>query len=221
MSDIISSGGRRLVESFRYPAVQHSTMLPPEALGLVAGDYKTRDRALQQEIATATEAARKQAFQEGVAQANANAAQAIEQERLALCQALADFAVQRKDYFRRIESQAVRLALSIARKILHREAQIDPLLLAGVVRVALEGVQRGSKLVLHTSPGSVRSWAEFCAKNLAGDRTVDVVADERLTNHQCVLEAEVGSTEIGLDAQLHEIESGFFDLLQDKMAAEL
>ena len=35
------------------------------------------------------------------------------------------------DYFRRVEGDVVSLALAIARKMLHREVQIDPLLLAG------------------------------------------------------------------------------------------
>ncbi len=220
MSDHASLWGRRPVESFRYPAVQPSGVISPGLLGLVVGDHKAREQALQQEIAAAVKAARQQGLQEGMAQANAAAAQALDEERLALGQALGDFAGQQSDYFRRVESEAVRLALSIARKILHREAQMDPLLLAGVIRVALDQMQAGSRLVLRTSPESASSWSEFCAKNLASDREVEVVPDSSLKNHQCVLQAEVGSTEVSLDAQLNEIESGFFDLLQEKVASE-
>ena len=166
------------------------------------------------------EAARKQGFQEGLAQAGAAAAKAIEQERLALQPTLRDFASRQTEYFRRVEREAVRLALFIARKILHREAQIDPLLLAGVVRVALDQMQAGSKLVLRTSPQSAGSWAEFCAKNLAAEQNVEVVPDSSLESGQCVLQADAGSAEISLDAQLREIESGFFDLLREKMETE-
>ena len=51
-------------------------------------------------------------------------------------QALELFQVERKDYFSRVESDVVQLALAIAAKILHREAQVDPLLVAALVRVA-------------------------------------------------------------------------------------
>jgi len=96
---------------------------------------------------------------------------------------------------------------------------MDPLLLAGVMRVALDQMQAGTRLVLRTSPGSARSWAEFCAKQLPvpGEQTVEVVPDSSLESHRCILQADVGSTEISLDAQLQEIESGFFDLLRDKI----
>jgi flagellar assembly protein FliH len=206
------TGSSGQVESFRYPAMQ------PSGLAFGAGDgHKARDQALQQEVGAAVEAARKQGIQEGVAQAKGAAAQVIEQERSAVAAAVRDFSQQRREYFRQVESEAVRLALSIARKVLHREAQMDPLLLAGVMRVALDQMQAGTRLVLRTSPGAARSWQEFCAKQLSvtGEQTVEVVPDSSLESHRCILQADVGSTEISLDAQLQEIESGFFDLLRE------
>ncbi len=46
----------------------------------------------------------------------------------------------------------VRLALAIARKVLHREAQMDPLLLAGVVRVALDRCRRDAGVTCTPRP---------------------------------------------------------------------
>ena len=175
-----------------------------------------RDALLQQEL----EAARKKGVQEGLAQANAAATDAVERERAVLASAVEDFVRQRTEYFRRVESEAVRLALSIARRILHREAQMDPLLLAGVVRVALDQMQAGTKLVLRTSPESARTWAEFCSRQLSDEHAIEVVPDSTLENHRCVLQAEFGSTEISLDSQLDEVESGFFDLLRGKVGTE-
>jgi len=216
LSDHVAAAPRRPVESFRYPAVPCSVSLAPELMVPGMAECKARDRALQQEIAAAVEAARKQGLQDGLARASAAAAKALEHERLALQQALRDFTSRQGEYFRRVEREAVRLALFIARKILHREAQMDPLLLAGVVRVALDQMQAGTKLVLRTSTQSAASWAEFCAKNLA-DQSVEVTPDNNLESGQCVLQAEAGSAEISLDSQLREIESGFFDLLREKL----
>ncbi len=61
----------------------------------------------------------------------------------------------------------VRLALAIARKVLHREAQLDPLLLAGVVRVALDQMQAGSRVLLRTSPDAAEPGGSS-APNIAG-----------------------------------------------------
>ena len=205
----------RAVQSFSYPVIPRGAA--PELLGLGLPEVqRSRDLAVQREIAAAVEAARKQGLQQGQAQAGAAAAQAVEQERSAVAAAVRDFEQQRTEYFRRVETETVRLALSIARKVLHREAQMDPLLLAGVVRVALDQMQAGTRLVLRTSPASARIWAEYCTQHLQKEHHIEVVPDATLEGHRCILEAEVGSTEISLDAQLGEIESGFFDLLHPK-----
>lgn len=216
----VGSGNR--VQNFRYPVIRGPGFGPQDVLDLgnSEGARKSREQARQQELATAVEAARVKGIREGEAQANRAAAQALEQERLAISAAVTEFARQRTDYFRRVESELVRLALSIARKVLHREAQMDPLLLAGVVRVALDQMQAGTQLVLRTSSEAAEAWRLFCAQPLGDKQTVEVVADSSLQGHACVLEAEVGSTEISLDSQLREIETGFFDLLRDRPGAE-
>ena len=47
-------------------------------------------------------------------------------------EALELFDAQLKGYFSRIESEVVHLALAISAKILHREAQVDPFLVAAL-----------------------------------------------------------------------------------------
>jgi flagellar assembly protein FliH len=208
----------RAVEQFHYPVIPRVGSTDRLELG-AAGTHCSRDLALEQELAAAIEAARKKGFQEGQAQANAAAVQAIEQERSALTAAARDFDRQRLEYFRHVETETVRLALSIARKVLHREAQMDPLLLAGVVRVALDQLQAGTRLVLRTSRAAAPGWREFCATELSGDRQLEVVEDDALQPYQCVLQADIGTTEISVDTQLHEIENGFFDLLREDATA--
>lgn len=215
-------GNGNRVQNFRYPVIHRPSFGAQDVLelGAVEAGRKAREQARQQELATAAEAARKKGFGEGQAQASAAAAQAIAQERSAISAAVEDFAQQRADYFRRVESELVRLALSIARKVLHREAQMDPMLLAGVVRVALDQMQAGTHLVLRTAPDAAEVWRQFCAQHLGNKQSVEVVPDSSLDGHGCVLQAEVGSTEISLDGQLQEIESGFFDLLRGRSGAE-
>ena len=55
----------------------------------------------------------------------------------------------------------VKLALAIAARVLHREAKLDPLLLAGVVRVALEKVAEDSATVLRVPLDAVAMWREI------------------------------------------------------------
>ncbi len=63
-----------------------------------------------------------------------------------------------------MESEVVQLALSIARKILHREAQIDPLLLTGIVRVALESLNDGTQVRLRANPQEIPFWRDYFSR---------------------------------------------------------
>ncbi len=205
---------RRHVQSFQYPVIASSPGGPITAPDGVAEDPRKRlDQALQQAQAAALQTALDQGRREGAAQAKAAAEQALEQSRLAVASALQEFSRQRAEYFHGVEAEVVRLAMAIAQKVLHREAQMDPLLLAGVVRVALDRMQDGTRVVLKTNPEHTDQWRHYLQASLPDSQQVEVVADTSLEKHACVLQTEVGSTEISVGQQLEEIELGFFDRL--------
>ncbi len=213
----MASPGR--VKNFHYPVMQPPMFrpLPGSGSGSEETDRKARETAMQQELAAAVATAREQGHRQGEAQARAAAEHSMDEQRRAVAAALEQFAQQRADYFRRVESEVVRLALAIARKVLHREAHLDPLLLAGVVRVALDQMEAGSRVTLRSSPDAAETWRKFCAEHCRDCRSMEVIADSTMTGPGCILQSDIGSTEISLEGQLQEIQSGFFDLLGEKM----
>jgi flagellar assembly protein FliH len=137
-------------------------------------------------------------------------------ERKAVLKACEEFVRERARYFAGVETEVVKLALAIAARVLHREAKIDPLLLTGVVRVALEKVAEDSVTVLRVPVSAVDMWREIFVASPAS--SLQVVGDERLAAGECVLDTNVGRVELGVSAQLEEIERGFFDLMQQRPA---
>ena len=105
----------------------------------------------------------------------------------------------------------VRLALAVAARILRREAQMDPLLLTGAVRVALGQLAATSELRLRVPAREADLWKETIA--LLPKLTVKplVVTDESMLLGECVIESKVGTVDLGIRSQLGEIERGFFD----------
>lgn len=150
---------------------------------------------------------------EGEARARASFEKDLAEARSQISLALRQFTTQRETYFERVEADIVQLALSIARKILHRESQIDPLLLTGVVRVALEGINRDTHVRLRANPDEVRFWRDYFTQAEDIRPTPDLIGDPSLSAGHCVLETELGSTHISFETQLKEIEQGFLDLL--------
>jgi len=134
-------------------------------------------------------------------------------------QALELFHLERKDYFSRVESEVVHLALAIAAKILYREAQVDPLLVAALVRVAVDKLHDGSTVSVRVSPAQVGKWTEYMANPLNGS-SIAIVEDSNLGPEDCILETDLGSANFSIDAQLKEVEQGFFDLLAQRPATK-
>ena len=166
-----------------------------------------RLEAVALEIQARIEAARKESREKAREEWEDELEERVVEERFRVDRVCEEFAQERKKYFADVESEVVRLALAIAARVLHRESKIDPLLLAGVVRVAVEKVEEGSATVLRVPVDEVEIWRGVASS---------VEGDERMKPGECVLVTSVGKVELGVSAQLEEIERGFFDLLQQR-----
>lgn len=186
-------------------------LLQEEAASL---DVQLRSQA--EEIAAAIELARSEAREEARCEWEEKLEKGIAEERTTILRTSEAFFRERGRYFAGVEAEVVKLALAIAERVLHREAQLDPLLLAGVVRVALEKVAEDSATVLRVPAGTTAIWREVFSTN--AETSLQIVGDERLGGGECVLETNVGRVELGVSAQLEEIERGFFDLMQQRPA---
>src|ERR1017187_4171264 len=140
-------------------------------------------------------------------------------EAAKISEALEQFQAEQKSYFSRVESDVVHLALAIAGKILHREAQVDPLLVAALVRVAVDKLHDGSSVSVRVSPEKAEKWRECLANSLNGS-TIAIIEDAHVGAEECILETDLGSANFSIDAQLKEIEQGFFDLLAQRPAVK-
>lgn len=216
-------GGKREVSRLEFlplgqPAVM-TEVVTDDAEGPLQGELAAlseRLRSQAEEMPAQIEFARK----EGRAMARLEWDQELEEriaaERNAVSKACDEFVREQARYFAGVEAEVVRLALAIAARVLHREAKLDPLLLSGVVRVALEKVAEDSATVLRVPVAAIAKWREVFAAS--PESSLQIVADERLAAGECVLETSAGKVELGVSAQLEEIERGFFDLMQQRPA---
>lgn len=128
-----------------------------------------------------------------------------------MTQLIESFAQERARYIETVEPEVVKLALAVAARILRREAQMDPLLLTGAVRVALGQLAGSTEVRLKVPPADLDLWKEAIAllPNLALKPAV--VAGEGMRLGDCTIETSMGTVDLGVRAQLGEIERGFFD----------
>lgn len=179
------------------------------------------ERRLDEERSSAIHAiavAREEGHREERHMLEENLAAERRQYRTQLLQAIEEFRLEQQRYFHRAEREVVRLALAVAARVLNRESQLDPLLLAGAVRVALDKLGDSTSVVMRVPPLEVAPWKELL--RTAGNMRIQpgVLEDPSLASGECLLITELGTIELGVRAQLEEIEKGFFDLLDHRPA---
>lgn len=175
---------------------------------------------LEQRFARELKSARHEALEQSRSVADREQLEWRQQCADRLAAALEDFRARRDEYLARVEEQVVRLALAIAERILHREAQMDPLLLAGAVRVALGQLAETTEVRLRVPPRQEEMWTEMLRLMPALPLRPEVAGDPELQDCEVTLETSLGRVDLGVAAQIAEIERGFFDLLDAREAGK-
>ena len=174
------SGG---IEFYEYPAVPDTSGRPlwtgwEDAAGETSAAGASRraqhkaagedaERQLAEERRKGFEAGRERGRQEGAeAERRAlGAAQAAqdEQRRQQTARLVESFQLERDRFLHSVEHEVVKLALAVAARILRREAQMDPLLLTGAVRVALGQLADSTEVRLRVPHSDLDLWTEAMA----------------------------------------------------------
>ena len=186
------------------------------AEGTVSRDSQVAESAgrIAAETRRAFEEGRQRGMEEGRRQEQA--AQAVdgaarEQDRIRRSVEMVEaFARERDRYLREVEQEVVRLAVVVAARILRREAQTDPLLAIGAVRVALGQIPAATEVRLLVPAAELDLWTEAVA--LLPNLTVrpKVVAAGEMQRGDCRIETALGWADLGIDAQLNEIGQEMF-----------
>lgn len=173
------------------------------------------EKLLADEKLQSFEAGREQGQSEGrqIEREDQAAAQGTSQAKSArqIAELIASFAQERDRYMQAVEYEVVRLALAIAARILRREAQMDPLLLTGAVRVALGQLSGATEARLLVPAAELDLWSDAMAHLPNLPVRPSVQPGEGMSLGECMLETRLGSVDLGIGSQLAEIERGFFD----------
>ena len=168
--------------------IDEAAVLLKEEMAALDGRLRSQAEQIAAEIEMARQEARAEARLEWEKELEAR----IAEERASIARACEEFVGARARYFAGVEAEVVKLALAISARVLHREAKLDPLLLTGVVRVALEKVAEDSAMVLRVPVNEVERWREVFAESLAS--SPQIMGDERLGAGDCVLDTNVGKS---------------------------
>jgi len=142
-----------------------------------------------------------EAYARGVAQGRLEAEQVVLTERDRLADTIQDIAALRPRVLETAERDVMQLAVGMARRVLHREVQLDPDILLAMARVAL--VRLGHRVVAtaHLHPDDL---AAIERPGVAIDG-LTLRADPDLPRGGCRLVSDAGEIDLGVDAQMSEL----------------
>jgi flagellar assembly protein FliH len=106
------------------------------------------------------------------------------------------------------EQDLVRLSLSIARKLLHREVATDPEAMLGLVKAILQKIDSREVHELRVHPQCAEALSRLL--NQGGEtKRLKIVPDDGLELGAAIFETSRGVLDASIDTQLREIERGF------------
>ncbi len=180
----------------------------PSAPSLPAPDFDRLERQHRQDLQAAVDQARR----EVEARFQARLEGEVEPWLRRMAASIEDVATVKRRYLAESEEKVVRLAIAIARRLLHREIQVDPLALQGLLRAAIDKseLREVNRILLHADDlDALRP--HLATLNLPP--RIELASDRSLERGALVIESSSGSLDASLASQLDEVERGFIDLL--------
>ena len=191
------------------PMAWRSTSTPPPA------PRPAQTPAVNAGAAEDQDEARKESYQRGFSEGrnigHDQAAAELQPVMDRLSRSLADLASIRSKVRKAAESDLLKLAIAVARRVLHRELTLDPGSIEGLIRVALEKLESRELCRVRVHPDQEPVIRTLLARFSAAP--VELIPDPTLQCGDVLFETAHGTLDGSIEAQLQEIERGFADRL--------
>jgi flagellar assembly protein FliH len=156
--------------------------------------------------------ARDSAYREGEAAGRNQAVAEVQPVLDRLAKSIQELAALKPKLRHEAESDVVKLALAIAKKILHRELSIDPDSIAGLIKASIEKIRTQEILKVRIHPQHQPALQQMLARIAVGNQ-IEILADPKLQPGTLIVETARGKFDASIDLQLREIERGLTDRL--------
>jgi len=172
-----------------------------------------RDENAQQERVRIEQEAHHRGFTEGKAVGRQQAGAELQSVLDQLGKSLASLASLRSRIREEAEGDLLKLAITIARRVLHRELTLDPESIEGLIRVALDKLQSRELCRVRVHPDQEQAIRKSLER-FANSQKVELITDSSLQCGDVLFETAHGNLDASIESQLGEIERGLADRLR-------
>lgn len=198
------------------PAVRtHAAAPVPES----APDEILQLRNRITELHAAAEQQARQAYETGVRTGEGAARKALESEMRTVVDrvtaSIADVVATRSDFIHRAEADTVRLAIEIARRVLHRELTVDSNALKALTKSALQKLHSQEIHRVRVHPAQ-EAMVRASLQESGRGQGIEVIADPSQPPGGILFDIGRGALDASASAQLDEIVRGLTDRLENR-----
>jgi flagellar assembly protein FliH len=172
-----------------------------------------RDPDGQQERDRIEQQAYHRGFTEGKAVGREQASAELQSVLDQLGRSLATLSSLRSRIRGEAEGDLLKLAIAIARRVLHRELTLDPESIEGLIRVALDKLQSRELCRVRVHPDQEQAIRKSLER-FSNSQKVELITDSSLQCGDVFFETAHGNLDASIDSQLGEIERGLADRLR-------
>jgi len=172
-----------------------------------------RDSNGQQESDRIEQEAYHRGFTEGKAVGREQAGAELQSVLDQLGRSLATLSSLRSRIREEAEGDLLKLAISIARRVLHRELTLDPESIEGLIRVALDKLQSRELCRVRIHPDQEPAIRKSLDR-FSNSQKVELITDPSLQCGDVLFETTHGNLDASIESQLREIERGLADRLR-------
>jgi flagellar assembly protein FliH len=151
-------------------------------------------------------------FRQGEKSGMAMAEQKIETIVKRHAEAILEIGRMKSSLYAQVEKEVVKLAIEVAKKIIHREIQVDPDIIQTLIRVTLANVAVKNPVTIHVNPVDFNYISERQAELSQSEaRNISIVPDKSIARGGCLVETDCGDIDARLEEKFHEVEHAFFE----------
>jgi flagellar biosynthesis/type III secretory pathway protein FliH len=161
----------------------------------------------------------RKAFENGFLQGEKSGSEIAEQKveaiRKRYSEALLEISKLRSGLYVQAEREVVKLAVEVAKKIIHREIHADPEVIQTLVRVALSHVAEKSAVTIHLNPADYSYLMEQRSElSQSEGRDIALLADKSIERGGCLIQTTCGDIDARIEEKFREVEHAFFEGLK-------
>lgn len=192
---------------------------PPEARAKSIVELAQEEaEALVRTARLEADSIRAQAYREGLEMARHE----FDQDRADLAERVAQTIrnVERQldDFWTAIEPDVLKLAVDIARKVIHREISENQEVVLNMVKIALYQIRDRQSLKIRVSPTDyelLREHKEEIMSSCDGMRSLEILEDRRVEQGGCLIESDNGNLDARIGSQIREVERALLEAVHD------